>query len=158
MTDDMMRALAGKGGIVMINYHATFLSDAYRRAALAPEIAAEVRAANQRCGDDEACALVAVDQLNRGLMRASRVPAVSWESIVDHIEHVAKVAGIDHVGLGSDFDGATMPIGMEDVSRLPRITEALLRRGYSERDVEKILGENFLRVMGEVEAAADVVP
>jgi membrane dipeptidase len=101
---------------------------------------------------------VAVDQLNRGLMRASRVPAVSWESNVDHIEHVAKVAGIDHVGLGSDFDGATMPIGMEDVSRLPRITEALLRRGYSERDVEKILGENFLRVMGEVEAAADVVP
>jgi membrane dipeptidase len=62
-----------------------------------------------------------------------------------------KIAGADHVGLGSDFDGATMPIGMEDVSKLPKITDALLKKGYSEQDIEKILGGNILRVMEQVE-------
>jgi membrane dipeptidase len=65
-----------------------------------------------------------------------------------------KVAGVDHVGLGSDFDGATMPIGMEDVSKLPKITEALVAKGFSDRDIEKILGGNVLRVMEEVERIA----
>jgi membrane dipeptidase len=155
MTDDMVRALAARGGIVMINYHATFLNDAYRVASLAPDIAAEVRQANQKCGDDDACAMIAVDQLNRGLMRAGRLPTVSLDDIVQHIHRAVSVAGVDHVGLGSDFDGATMPIGMEDVSRLPGLTDALIRRGYAEADVEKILGGNFLRVMARVEAVAD---
>jgi membrane dipeptidase len=65
-----------------------------------------------------------------------------------------KVAGVDHVGLGSDFDGAVMPLGMEDVSKLPRITDTLLKKGYSEQDVEKILGGNLLRVMEQVEQVA----
>ena len=155
MTDDMIRAMAAKGGIVMINYHATFLNEAYRVASMAPDIAADVRQANQKCGDDDACAMMAVDQLNRGLMRAGRLPVVSLDDIVGHIHRAVSVAGIDHVGLGSDFDGATMPIGMEDVSRLPDLTRALLQRGYAERDVEKILGANFLRVMARVEAVAD---
>ncbi len=64
-----------------------------------------------------------------------------------------KIAGIDHVGLGSDFDGATMPLGMEDASKLPKITDALLKRGYSEADVIKILGGNVLQVMEKIEAA-----
>ncbi|HEY3127873.1 MAG TPA: membrane dipeptidase, partial [Acidobacteriota bacterium] len=81
-------------------------------------------------------------------------PRVTWEKIIDHIDHVAKIAGADHVGLGSDFDGATMPQGMEDVSKLPKITEALLRRGYSESDIRKILGENTLRVMAATEQVA----
>jgi membrane dipeptidase len=79
---------------------------------------------------------------------------VSWELIVDHIDHAVKVAGIDHVGLGSDFDGATMPIGMEDASQLPKITDALIKKGYSDADIEKILGGNTLRVMEQVEATA----
>jgi membrane dipeptidase len=79
---------------------------------------------------------------------------VTWEKIVEHIDHVVKLAGPGHVGLGSDFDGATMPEGMEDVAQLPRITEALLRKGYSEPDIRKILGENTLRVMSEVERTA----
>jgi len=79
---------------------------------------------------------------------------VSWERIIDHIDHAVKVAGADHVGLGSDFDGATMPIGLEDVSKLPKISDALLKKGYSEQDVEKILGGNILRVMEAVERAA----
>jgi len=79
---------------------------------------------------------------------------VSWERIIDHIDHAVKIAGADHVGLGSDFDGATMPLGLEDASKLPKITDALLKKGYSEQDVEKILGGNILRVMEAVEKAA----
>jgi membrane dipeptidase len=74
---------------------------------------------------------------------------------VDHIDHIVKVAGIDHVGLGADFDGAVdMPEGARDVSELPNITYELLRRGYSETDIRKILGENFLRVFSEAERVA----
>ena len=72
---------------------------------------------------------------------------MTWEKIVEHIDHPVKTAGVDHVGLGSDFDGATMPLGMEDASKLPKITDALLKKGYSEADIEKILGGNILRVM-----------
>jgi membrane dipeptidase len=78
---------------------------------------------------------------------------VIWEKIVDHIDHAVKVAGINHVGLGSDFDGGTMPKGMEDVSKVPKITEALVNRGYSDADILKILGGNVLRVMEEAEAS-----
>jgi membrane dipeptidase len=72
---------------------------------------------------------------------------VSWERIIDHIDHAVKLVGADHVGLGSDFDGANMPEGMEDCTHLPRITEALMRKGYSDDDIRKILGGNLLRVM-----------
>ncbi len=70
---------------------------------------------------------------------------------MEHIDHVVKLVGPDHVGLGSDFDGATMPVGMEDVSQLPKITEGLLRRNYSQADIRKILGGNTLRLMTDVE-------
>jgi len=82
---------------------------------------------------------------------ASRGPKASWTLIVDHIDHAVKIAGVDHVGIGSDFDGATMPVGMEDVTNIPKITDALLKKGYSEKDVEKILGGNLLRVLEQVE-------
>ena len=84
-------------------------------------------------------------------MRKGELPMVTWEKIVEHIDHAVKVAGADHVGLGSVFDGATMPFGMEDASKLPKITDALLKKGYSDADVEKILGGNLLRVMEQVE-------
>jgi membrane dipeptidase len=92
-------------------------------------------------------------RVNHEAMRSGRLPTVSWTKIIEHIDHAVTVAGIDHVGLGSDFDGSTMPLGMEDASSLPKITDALLKRGYSERDITKILGGNFLRVMQQVEAA-----
>ena len=79
------------------------------------------------------------------------LPKVTWERIIEHIDHAVKTAGVDHVGLGSDFDGATMPLGMEDASKLPKITDALLKTGYSEADIEKILGGNILQVMEAVE-------
>ena len=155
MTDDMLRAIGAKGGVVMINYHVPFLSEGFRVGALETSVVEKTRAANKACGDDESCAILAVGDLNRSLMESGGLPRVSWEAIVDHIDHVVKVAGVDHVGLGSDFDGATMPIGMDDVSKLPRLTDALLKRGYSEANIEKILSGNFLRVMERVEAVRD---
>ncbi|HXJ16537.1 MAG TPA: membrane dipeptidase, partial [Candidatus Polarisedimenticolia bacterium] len=86
-----------------------------------------------------------------------RFPRVEWTKIVDHIDHAARIAGVEHVGLGSDFDGACMPYGMEDVSALPQITEALLGRGYSEVDIQKILGGNTLRFLEDVVSAAEQV-
>jgi TonB family protein len=88
-------------------------------------------------------------------MNEGKLPKVNWEEIMDHIDHAVKLVGADHVGLGSDLDGATMPIGMEDVSKIPQLTEAMLRRGYSEDDIRKILGGNTLRVMAENERISD---
>jgi microsomal dipeptidase-like Zn-dependent dipeptidase len=111
--------------------------------------------ANISCGEDEACQLIEADKVIReamvapGSCRASIGPA-----IMDHIDHAVKLVGADHVGLGSDFDGANMPFGMEDASDLPKITDALLKRGYSDSDIRKILGGNTLRVMEQVEATA----
>ena len=81
-------------------------------------------------------------------------PQVTWEKIVEHIDHAVKLVGADHVGLGSDFDGGSMPEGMKDCAQLPKITEALLRKGYSEKDIRNILGENTVRLLGDVERAA----
>ena len=90
-------------------------------------------------------------KLLREYVEQGKLPRVKWTKIIEHIDHAVKVAGVDHVGLGSDFDGANMPYGMEDASKLSKITDALLEKGYSEGDVKKILGENTLRVMAEVE-------
>jgi len=106
------------------------------------------------CGDDEACQVLGGQRLSDQAVAAGTLPKVSWERILDHIDHAVKIAGIEHVGLGSDCDGAQMPFGMEDESKLPRITDGLLARGYSEEAIEKILGGNVLRLMQDVEAAA----
>lgn len=153
MSDDMIRALAARGGIIQINYHVGFLSQEFRNAEKAhPEwdkaIALEIR---QRCGERDGCQLIEGDRITREYVLRGDLPRVEWTKIIDHIDHAVKIAGVDHVGLGSDFDGANMPFGMEDASKLPQITQALLERGYSEGDVKKILGENTLRVMAEVE-------
>ena len=154
LTDDMLRALAKNGGVVMINYNAAFLSEEFRVASGMPEWRARIEAINTMCAGNEVCAILGGQRLNHEAMRSGQLPSVSWEKIVEHIDHAVKVAGIDHVGLGSDFDGATMPLGMEDASKLPAITEALLKKGYSDRDIEKILGANLLRVMAQVERVA----
>lgn len=153
MSDQMMKDLAAKGGVVQINYHVGFLSQKFRDAEKAnPEINKGIGAEVQkRCGDDEACQLIQGDRLTRKSVQQGKLPRVDWGEIIEHIDHAAKVAGVDHVGLGSDFDGANMPYGMEDAAQLPKITNALLQKGYSEHDVKKILGENTLRVMAEVE-------
>ena len=153
MTDDMLRAVAKNGGVVMINYHAGFLSEEFRVAKRSPALQARFDEVTKRCGDNEGCSIPANDRLSHDAMMSGELPKVMWDKIVEHIDHVAKIAGVDHVGLGSDFDGATMPIGMEDASKLPKITDALLKKGYSDADIEKILGGNILRVMEAVERA-----
>jgi membrane dipeptidase len=156
MTDDMIRALAAKGGVIQINYYRGFISQEYADAAkaLREEIRVKEAEVNKQCGDNAACQLKEGERIIREFTAAGKLPRVSYEKIVGHIDHAVKLVGADHVGLGSDFDGATMPDGMEDVSHLPRITDALLKKGYSESDIQKILGGNTLRVMQEVEAAA----
>jgi membrane dipeptidase len=154
MTDDMLRALSKNGGVVMINYNAGFLSEEFRAATRSSEMNARIQAANKQCAGDEACAIREGERINHEAMMKGDLPKVTWEKIIEHIDHAVKVAGIDHVGLGSDFDGAVMPLGMEDVSKLPKITDALLKKGYAERDIQKILGENILRVMEQVERIA----
>jgi membrane dipeptidase len=156
MTDDMLRAVAKNGGVVMINYHAGFLSEEFRVASekRSGDIVAAMDAMSKRCGGNEACTTMESERIDHEAMAKGELPRVTWDKIVEHIDHAVTVAGADHVGLGSDFDGATMPLGMEDASKLPKITEALLARGYAERDVEKILGGNILRVMEQVERAA----
>src|SRR5436309_3849482 len=153
MTDQMMKDLAAKGGVVQINYHVGFLSQEFRNAEKAdPEINKAISAeVTKRCGDNEGCQLIEGDRLTREYVEQGKLPRVEFGKIIEHIEHAVKVAGVDHVGLGSDFDGANMPYGMEDATKLPKLTEALLQKGYSEGDVRKILGENTLRVMTEVE-------
>jgi membrane dipeptidase len=156
MTDDMIKALAGKGGVIQINYHVGFISQDFRNAEKAdPQVEKEIQTeAKKRCGDSESCQLVELEKVVREFVAAGKLPRVDWTKIIDHIDHAVKVAGVDHVGLGSDFDGAVMPYGMEDAAHLPQITDALLKRGYSENDIQKILGGNTLRLMQDVETVA----
>jgi membrane dipeptidase len=151
VTDDMLRALARNGGVIQITFVDSFLSQELRNAERAVQAERDARIAEEqkKYPDDEAARREAARRIRREYQ--DRMPKVSWEKIIEHIDHAVKVAGVDHVGLGSDFDGATMPQGMEDVTQLPKITDALLKKGYSEKDVEKILGGNLLRVMEQVE-------
>src|SRR6202789_3966032 len=156
MTDDMIKALAAKGGVIQINYHIGFLSQQFQDASKAhPELGKEIEAeSKKRCGDNEACQLTEADKITRDYVAQGKLPRVEWTEIIDHIDHAVKLVGADHVGLGSDFDGADMPYGMEDATHLPQITNALLAKGYSPADIQKILGGNTLRLMQDVEAVA----
>lgn len=156
MTDGMIRALAKNGGVMHINFHVTFLDQAYYDAerAMGKDVVTAFDDLAKQCGEDQACQIQLSEKMHRDATAAGKLPRVSWERIVEHIDHVVKLVGPDHVGLGSDFDGANMPEGMDDASFLPRITQALLAKGYSEADVAKILGGNTLRVMEQVERVA----
>ena len=157
MTDDMLRAIANNGGVVMVNFYSAFIDENFRKRA------AEMREART-------AALKELEKQWEGkiespeyyLVRdraakdwAAKIPRPSLKVLIDHIEHIAKVAGIDHVGLGSDFDGVdSLPAGIDNAADLPKITQALLDRGYTRAQIHKILGGNFLRVMRRVEQVA----
>jgi membrane dipeptidase len=153
MTDDMIKALAAKGGVIQINYEKSFIDQAYKDASdkWSGGVVEMMDKLKKQCGDDEACMGEKMGQEEKQATAEGKLPHVSWERIVDHIDHAVKLVGADHVGLGSDFDGASMPEGMDDVSYLPHITDALLKKGYSEPDIRKILGENTLRVLATAE-------
>src|ERR1700690_2033141 len=153
MTDDMIKALAAKGGVIQINYEKSFIDQAYKDAQdkLSGGVVAMMATLKKECGDDEECLNKKMNGMAEKATAEGKLQHVSWVRIIDHIDHAVKLVGADHVGLGSDFDGANMPEGMEDCTHLPQITEALMRKGYSDSDIRKILGGNLLRVMEQTE-------
>src|ERR1700675_2861456 len=155
MTDDMIKALAARGGVIQINYEKSFIDQSYKDASdkQSGGVVALFDQLKKQCGDDEVCLGKKMAEQEKQATAEGKLPHVSWERIVEHIDHAVKLVGPDHVGLGSDFDGASMPDGMEDCSKLPIITEALMRKGYTDGDIRKILGGNTLRVMEQTENA-----
>jgi membrane dipeptidase len=152
MTDDMIRALAKNGGVMDINFYSAFLDPGFRAASdkISKPVNAAIAAARKQREREGKTLSYAEENAIRVKMQAD-IPQPSYKVIADHIDHAVKVGGIDHVGLGSDFDGIdAIPRGMEDVSHLPNLVEELARRGYSQEDLEKILGGNVLRVMRQV--------
>ena len=154
MTDDMLRAVAKNGGVVQVNFFSGFDDQNFRNAMLAQQ--KDQAAAIQKYIDDlkaqgKPVNYVEVDRMEREWM--AKIPRPPLSALIDHIDHIAKVAGIDHVGLGSDFDGVSgaTPAGIDSAADLPKITQALLDRGYSAEDIKKILGGNLLRVFRDVE-------
>jgi membrane dipeptidase len=159
MTDDMLRAVARNNGVVMVNFYSAFIDENYRKQSSDPEKIkqrdAEVEAFKKAHAHADGSPVTYDEYAAIEKEWAAQFPRPPLKSLIDHIDHVAKVAGIDHVGLGSDFDGVTsLPQGIDSVADLPKITAALVERGYSREDIDKILGGNFLRVMREVEATA----
>ncbi len=153
MSDDMIRALAKNGGVMDINFYSGFLSQAYADAykKVEKQLDAELAAARARyASQGKRLPYLEEEKIQQSVLKD--LPAPSYTAIADHIDHAVQVGGVDHVGLGSDFDGIdSAPIGMEDVSKLPDLVRELARRGYSEQDLKKILGGNLLRVMRQVE-------
>lgn len=153
MTDEMLRALRDNGGVVMINFYPVYIDEGARDAARiyfklhGPAF----KAMREEYADDPR----ALRAARSDYLLANPVPRSPLDSLLDHFDHAMVVAGPDHVGIGADWDGVpSMPIGMEDVSQLPALTRALLERGHAPETVRKVLGENLLRVMEEVEAVS----
>jgi membrane dipeptidase len=148
MTDEMIKALAAKGGVIQINYHVEFLDTGAMEYYKKSEPL--FRQLMEKQEDKEDVAKVQAEVARR----IGPPPPVPWTRIIDHLDHAVRLVGADHVGLGSDFDGAMMPDGLTDASMLPKITEALLRKGYKDIDIKKILGENTLRLLADAQRAA----
>ncbi len=156
LSDDLVRAITATGGAVMVNFYPAFISEAWRTAwnDLAPQRKQEHDRLRHECdlrGEPVTHALAnAVDR-----QFASCVPRPAFASLIDHIDHICRVAGARHVGLGSDFDGiCALPEEIDSAADLPKIAAALRQRGYNEEAVRGIMGENLLRVMGLVEEVA----
>jgi len=163
MTDDMLRAVANsggpnsKGGVVQVNFFSGFVSQAYWDAMKAQSAEAQKavdEAKKKAVAEGKPFTHADEDKIQRSYM--DKIPRPPLSMLIDHIDHIAKVAGVDHVGLGSDFDGVSgqLPEGLDSPADLPKITQALLDRGYSAEDCRKILGGNLLRVFREVEAVS----
>ena len=154
MTDDMLRAVAINGGVVQVNFYSGFISQAYRDAAKVqqPTVDKAIQDFKDHAkADGRQVTYADLEKIQRTY--ADKIPRPPLSALIDQIDHVAKVAGIDHTGLGSDFDGVSgqLPQGIDSAADLPKITAALMAKGYSPADCDKILGGNLLRVFREVE-------
>nr|WP_189408038.1 dipeptidase [Alteromonas halophila] len=147
MNDDMLKALAKNDGIIMINFGSGFVSKAARewRAGLSQARNKYIK----EHGDDEAT----LDAFDAQYRKENPYPYSSLSDVLDHIDHVADLIGVEHIGIGSDFDGVgdSLPVGLKDVSDYPNLIQGLLERGYSEKEIKGILSDNFLRVWSQVE-------
>jgi membrane dipeptidase len=153
LTDDMIVALAKTGGVINVIFYPEHIEPGYaeKKKRVDAEIAPMVQRASEEEKGDVAHKKLARDRVRREEY-LKRLPPVSVARVADHIDHIVKLVGIDHVGIGSDFDGVqVVPADLKSVADLPNLTAELLRRGYSESDIDKILGANMLRVMEEVE-------
>ncbi|HWO18276.1 MAG TPA: dipeptidase [Kofleriaceae bacterium] len=152
LTDDQIKRIAAKGGVVMLNIGSSFLDQ--KSWDWIKTTAVKLRPAFAKLRQQHKNDPAAFAAATRALWdQAGAPPRAQWTKVIEHIEHVIKIAGEDAVGLGTDFDGIpNPPIGLDDISFLPRLTEELLRRGHSEARVRKVLGENFLAFFGRVEA------
>jgi membrane dipeptidase len=151
LTDDMIRAIGKSGGVVNVIFYPGHLEPGLseKQKKVEASVAAEIQRASEAEPGDAAHKKLARDRVRREAF-GKNLPPVTVSRLVDHIDHVVQLIGVDHVGIGSDFDGIQATLSdLADVSQLPNLTEELLRRGYSERDIDKILGGNMLRVMEE---------
>jgi membrane dipeptidase len=153
MNDEMIKALADHGGVIQINFGSGFIAKAARNYD-EPKFAA-ARAWLEK-NPDKTFADMTTEWLPAYTAKAGPYPYASLDDVLDHFDHVVALVGVDHVGIGSDYDGVgdSLPTGLKDVSAYPNLIEGLLKRGYSEEDIGKILGENLLRVWAEVEDRA----
>ena len=158
LTDDQLRALAANGGVCMVNFYAAFVDEEYRQAVLtikAERSAAHAALAAEYAARNEPVPFASSNQIDREF--AARLPRPPFESLIEQFEHILRVAGIDHVGIGSDFDGiSALPEGIDSAADLPKITAALLARGYSADDLHKILGGNLMRVFSDIQACGRI--
>ncbi len=150
MSDEMIKALGENGGVIMINFGSTFVTQAANR--YRDMINQQIEQVKEKYGEESEEAKSRIAELQKD----NPFPFATLEQVLDHIDHVVKLIGIDHVGIGSDYDGVgdSLPVGLKDVSTYPNLVQGLLDRGYSEADIKKILNENLLRVWREVEAYA----
>lgn len=151
LSDEMIKGLANTGGVVNVIFYPEHLEPGWseKKKRIDAEIAPLVQRASEEEKGDAVHKKMARDRVRRETF-AKRLPPVTVSRLVDHIDHIVKLVGIDHVGIGSDFDGVQSTLSdLPDVAALPNLTRELLRRGYSEEDVHKILGGNMLRVMEE---------
>ena len=151
MADDMIKALGENGGVIQINFGSSFLDGSFREASdkFRKEIREWAEKNNAKRGDSAYMAYV------EQYRKEHESENVGVSIVADHIEHVIKIAGVDHVGFGSDFDGvSSLPIGLQDVSQYPNVIYELLQRGYTEEDIEKICYKNVFRVWNQVEEIA----
>jgi membrane dipeptidase len=154
MSDEMIKAMADNGGVLQINFGSSFITKEAREYSTPAFAALDAWLAEDPENRTREQAMT--DFYPKYIAEHGSFPYASVDDVLDHFDHVVALVGIDHVGIGSDYDGVgdTLPTGLKDVSTYPNLVEGLLSRGYSEEDIRKILGENLLRVWEEVESRA----
>jgi membrane dipeptidase len=157
LTDDQLRDLAANGGAVMVNFYSAFVDENYRQALLAlkPErTAAHDALAAHYAARNQPIPFHASNQVDRDF--AARIPRPPLASLIAHFDHIIRVAGIDHVGIGTDFDGiSALPEGIDSAADLPKVTAALAARGHAPAALQKILSANLLRVFATTQSLAE---